>query len=130
MNIFKAVTIICVLISAYALYTNGLLIRLFGEEGVIVVDKYAHEMYDKLPEDSKIFPLPSAPKTVKIDKHSTTISELDMRVGALEAHSYMLVAIIQVIVPLIIPALMYRFRARKGIKDSIKELLEEKKSKD
>jgi hypothetical protein len=129
LNIFKAVTIICILISAYALYTNGLLIRLFGEKGVIVIDKYAHEVYDKLPDNSKILPLPEAPKTVKTERHSTTISDLDVRVSELESNSYMLIAIMQVIVPLIIPALMYRFRSHKGIKESIKELSEEKKSK-
>lgn len=130
MNIFKAVTIICVLISAYALYTNGLLIRLFGEQGVIVIDKYAHEVYDKLPDDSKVLPLPEAPKTVKVDRHSTTLSDLDGRVAELESSYYLLLSILQVVVPLIIPALMYRFKSHKGVKDSIKELLEEKKSKD
>lgn len=103
------------MISVYALYTNGLLIRLFGEEGVIVVDKYAHEVYDKLPDDSKIIPLPQAPKTIKRE-HSKTLAELEVRVIALESASYTLVAILQVLAPLLIPAIMYRFKLRKTIR--------------
>ena len=130
MNIFKAITIICVMISIYALYTNGLLIRLFGEEGVVVIDKYANELYENLPEDSKIIPLPQAPKTIDTKQHSKTLPELEERVVVLEDSYFTMVAIIQVIVPLFIPALMYRFRNRRSIKDSISELLEEKKSKE
>ena len=113
------------MISMYALYTNGLLIRLFGEEGVIVIDKYANEMYDKLPDDSKILPLPQAPKTVKRE-NSKTLAELEVRVMALESSSYTLMAIVQVIVPLIIPAIMYRFKSKKEIKKKLISLLEEK----
>jgi hypothetical protein len=124
-NIFKAITILCIMISMYALYTNGLLIRLFGEEGVIVIDKYANELYDKLPDDSKIIPLPQAPKTIK-RKNSNTLAELEVRVIALESSSYTMMAIIQVIVPLIIPAIMYRFKSKKTLKKKLISLLEEK----
>ena len=125
MNVFKAITILCIMISVYALYTNGLLIRLFGEEGVIVIDKYANEVYDKLPDDSKVIPLPQAPKTIKREK-SKTLAELEVRVIALESASYTLMAILQVIAPLIIPAIMYRFKSRKTIKKKLISLLEDK----
>lgn len=128
MNVFKAITILCILISVYALYTNGLLIRIFGEEGTIVIDRYANEIYESLPEDTKIFPLPLAPKTINI-KHSKTLPELEIRVAALESQAYMTYAILQVIIPLIIPAIMYRFRARRRVKDDLKDLFDEKNEK-
>jgi len=118
LNIFKTITVVCILISAYALYTNGLLIRLFGEEGVIVIDKYANELYEKLPDDKKILPLPQAPKTMKLPAHSRTLGELETRVARLEDTSYMMTAIVQVIVPLFVPAIMYRFKGRKYLDKS------------
>ena len=127
MNIFKAITILCIMISMYALYTNGLLIRLFGEKGVIVIDKYANELYEKLPDDTKIIPLPEAPKTIKKGQHSKTLSELEIRVESLESITYTTFGIIQVVLPLIIPAIMYRFKSKKSIKSKLKEFLEEDK---
>ena len=121
MNIYKAITIFCILLSLYALYTNGLLIRLFGEKGVIVIDKYANEIYDKLPDKTKVLPLPEAPKTMKLN-HSKTLSELEQRVASLEAITYTTFGIIQVVVPLLVIAVMYRFKKRK-----IRDLLVEEK---
>ena len=122
MDIAKTITVFCIALSLYALYTNGLLIRLFGEKGVVVVDKYANELYEKLPDDKKILPLPQAPKTMKLPEHSKTLGELELRVARLEDTSYTAFAMIQVIAPLLIPAVMYGIKGRK--------YLDKKKEKD
>ena len=122
MDIAKTITVFCIVVSLYALYTNGLLIRLFGEKGVVVVDKYAHELYNKLPDDKKVLPLPEAPKTMKVQEHSKTLGDLEVRVARLEDTSYTLIAILQVVAPLLIPAVMYGIKGRK--------YLDKKKEKD